>query len=287
MILQILIAIFGVICALQTICLIILYRKKILMNEKIARLHSEIAHKQTIAGPTTPISIISPVRSSAVTSSTLKTNDNLKRINYNEFLQKRIIFNINDNVLYPYGGEKHSCSIAKIEPSKTEMQLFIIPKQPIPNLDMESNNGFWVSERAIEHEYDGLLFDNVSPEILNQPKKLIPKLSSYYNNDNTQILLNGIWSTKQVYVKFASKQDTINNHSFNVIKPRVLSANKNLIEKVDITALEKIVHKVVSSYNEIPATSNDILIRISCLKSQINQMKVDCNNKTMLSLAVV
>ena len=260
--------------------------EKILMDEKIARLHSEIAHRRTIAGPITPISIISPARSSAVTSSTPKTNDNLKRINYNEFLTNGIIFNVNDNILYPYGGKKYSCSIAKIDPSKTEMQLFIIPEQQIPNLDMESDNGFWVSERAIEHEYDGFLFDNVSREILSQPNKLISKLSSYCNNDTTQILLNGIWSTKQVYVKFVSKRNIMNN-SFDVIEPRVPSINKNLIDKVDITALEKIVHKVVSSYNEIPTTSNDVLIRISCLKSQINQMKVDCNNKTMLSLAVV
>ena len=70
MILEIVMAIFAMLSVTQTILLIILYRKNGHYEEEIAKLHSQHAHKHTIQTPTTPISVISPVITSSVISST-------------------------------------------------------------------------------------------------------------------------------------------------------------------------------------------------------------------------
>ena len=81
MILEIAIAIFAVLSVIQTILLIILYRKNVHHEEEIAKLLSQTAHKHTIQTPTTPISVISPVITSSVISSTPPNKQQVERGN--------------------------------------------------------------------------------------------------------------------------------------------------------------------------------------------------------------
>ena len=81
MILEIVIAIFAMLSVIQTVLLIILYRKNVHHEEEIAKLQSQNAHKHTIQTPTTPISVISPVITSSVISSASPNNQEVESEN--------------------------------------------------------------------------------------------------------------------------------------------------------------------------------------------------------------
>ena len=281
MIAEIICALLGVIVAIQTIFLILLYGKKKTMEDKVKKLHSEVSYSRPAIDTSTVISMHSPIKSSAVTIDPTSPNiNNFKRYDFQNFLQTGI-FSQNDNVLFPYGGKNIPATIVEINVSSDD-KFKLVPKQPIPNLK-NGNDGFWVSESTLlpTNNFNGFILDNVPIEILNAPNKLVPKLSAYCLKGQ-QIITNTIWSTKEIYVKYVEKGSTVLPTTLNNY-----GVNGNVIGDRDIVAVQKIVQKSLSSYKGSPGVTSTVIITASCVRNQVKQLKVDCNNKTVVSIAVL
>eukprot|EP01083_Nonionella_stella_P010279 29333_1 len=182
----ILLIIFALICVVQAIFLIILYRSKSALEHQIKNTPNQAAYKpQQTAGK----------------SPTAVYNADFKRIDYGLFL-KTGIYTKGDDVFFICGGRKVPAKITEINASK-QTEYKVIPKQQIPNLKSDTTNGLWVTGSALicVNGINGFILDNVPAKTLNRIDTLLPKISAYCPREK-QLVTNNMehqTSTRPIY----------------------------------------------------------------------------------------